>query len=157
MKFKLFSAALLLVCFVFLGVISGAIPVTELDLDEAAGLFSALTVRDAPSPAPTAGAGTEPDDTPAPSGTPDAGAPDPTAGPVPTQKPVSLPQAKTASTAGPVPTQAVTPTAGPTGTPEPTAAPTTAPTPEPEPTAEPAPEPEPPAAPETAAEQAASL
>ncbi len=103
LKFKLFSAVLLLVCFLFLGVVSGVIPVTELPEDVAAGLFPRRTA----SPAP------ENTEVPPVS---------PIVSPSPTRGTSVLPEAKTAPTYAPVtvppaPTAAVTATVPPTPTP----------------------------------------
>ncbi len=143
MKFKLFSAVLLLVCFLFLGVLSGVIPVTGLPDAVTAGLFPAR----APSPQPSAQV------TRAPEPSPSAPAQD--------ISPV-LPEPKAASTRSPyTPVPAVTfptPSAVPTEaavTPAPTEAPTASPEPEPTVTPEPTASPEPTAAP-TAAPEAAS-
>ncbi len=154
MKFKLLSAVLLLACFVFLGVLSGAIPVTELTGDVAAGLFRGVASE--PSPEPSAAVrtpGTAPSSVPteAPDGTaPTAGA---AALPAPKVAPTKAPYAAPSptfppvvpkKTDAPVPPSAPPPSAvpEPTSAPERTAMPEPSPTPEPTPIPEAAPEPD---------------
>ena len=81
MKWKILSAVLLLLCFAWLAVLSGAVPVmTEA---EAASAEASQELRSDPetqeSPPPTPTAEPEPTDTPAPAETPD---PEPTPSPV---------------------------------------------------------------------------
>lgn len=91
MKFKLVSALLLLLCFVFLGVLSGAIPVLPSDVADAApGPDEAVFLPETPdplsdeaAPVPTA----EP--TPAPTAEP---TPEPAVTPEPTPEPTAEPE-----------------------------------------------------------------
>ncbi len=111
MKFKLFSAVLLLVCFLFLGIVSGVIPVTELPRDVTAGLFPSRSA----SPAPV-------HNTEAPPVSP-------VVSPSPTHGTPVLPEAKTVPSYAPVTVPPVTvppATAAPVTVP-PTSAPTPAP------------------------------
>lgn len=138
LKFKLFSAVLLLVCFLFLGVLSGVIPVTELTEDVTAGLFPRIAepspvLTGTVEPAGTDAPASTPAPTPAPTGTPPADESSreavalPEARVAPTKPPFTIPPV----TFPPTPTaQAASASPGPT----PTAAPSPAPTPEPEPT-----------------------
>ena len=120
MKFKIFSIGLLLVCFLFLGILSGAIPTTiggDAARPEPSGQTAAPTAGD---PRPTArSASTAPPAEQAPALTQP-----PSEAPSPTGKPTPSPAAtvKASPTPGTTPTAAPTarPTAEPTETPAPT-------------------------------------
>ena len=106
MKFKLFSVGLLLVCFLFLGVLSGAIPVTFGGDDAALPQPSAQAAMARTTAAPTADP--HPTARPAPTGVPAAQAPSLTAPPSaspgvsPSTSPTASPSAAPAVSPAPV-------------------------------------------------------
>ncbi len=117
MKFKLFSVVLLLVCFVFLGVLTGLIPVSGPDAAPVAALLAPSAAPVSPTPPPTA--------TPI---IPTARAastatPAPTASAAP-EAPSPVPSAETAAALEdtPAPSSPATPQPTPTAVPVPTAA-----------------------------------
>ena len=126
LKFKIFSAALLLICFLFLGVLSGAIPVTFGGADPADRAAMVQTdvpptdqVRPTARPAPT---GVPADMAPSLTEPP---SPSPTAGPTATSAAKPTATARPTATSSAEPTATARPTA--TSSAEPTAVPTAAP------------------------------
>ncbi len=135
MKFKVFSVVLLGLCFLALGVVSGAIPVripgrpapeepavrADAEAVPAAAIPTARAmpkVTEPPKAAPTPGPTTGPSDEPSSSSIPEPTAtqiPEPSVAPGPTDTP--------APTDGPAPTDTPSPSAEPTPTPGPTPAP----------------------------------
>ena len=122
LKFKLLSAVLLLICFVFLGIITDAIPVRELPEDAAAGLFSVFSGGASPTPAATEARPALPPARTAPAATP-VHSPSATPAATETVSPAVSPQTAPVSS-------------GPEATPAPTAGPSPVPTEGPSPTEE---------------------
>ena len=114
MKFKLFSVVLLLVCFVFLGVLTGLIPVSDPDASPAAALLAASappTATAVPTPTvtpiiPTArtAATARPQSTASAAEEPSAPPVSPTAGPTASAAPTAVPTATAAPSASAIPT-----------------------------------------------------